>query len=335
MENTAYRDFSRPRTSPSPPLPNGHEKDETAELASQSPAVRDVAAPPISGGIAPQRPGQEIYPVIPEQRYETPFGGTGPAGGSAAASREIVSAGKPPVLAVYSVAGGVGKTTVCANLGKTLCSLGEQLLLVDATGRGLLPFYFGATEQRAGVRKFVAPGASAPPIQIITGVECTPQWLDRDVKDLMATAQRTIFDLGPASQNLLPAILEMCTVVLVPLLPDLNSIVSVPRIESLLNVPATGAKSPGLFYFFNRYDEQSENDRWARDFVVRHCGHRLLPFSLRHGRELTEALRGGFPGMDSTPGSELSHDYLQLALCVRRVAPLSSHAVLPGRWSEQ
>jgi hypothetical protein len=39
--------------------------------------------------------------------------------------------------------------------------------------------------------------------------------------------------------------------------------------------------------------------------------------------------------MDSTPGSELSHDYLQLALYVRRVAPLSSHVALPGRWSEQ
>jgi cellulose biosynthesis protein BcsQ len=246
------------------------------------------------------------------------------------------SAGKPPVLAVYSVAGGVGKTTICANLGKTLSSLGEQVLLVDATGRGLLPFYFGATEQRTGVRKFAAPGASASSIQIITGDECTPQWLDKDVKDLMATAQRTIFDLGPASQSLLPAILKLCTLVLVPLLPDLNSVVSVPRIEGLLNVPATSAKSPSVFYFFNRYDEQNGNDRRARDFVVERCGHRLLPFSLRHGRELTEALQGGLPGLDSiTLGPELSHDYLQLALCVRSVAPLNSHPVLPGRWSEQ
>jgi cellulose biosynthesis protein BcsQ len=335
IENNAYRDFSRPRTSPSPPMPNGHEKNGAAELATQSPAVRDIAALPISSGVALQRPGHEIYPAIPEHRYDAQVVGAIPESGTPRASGEAGSPGRPPVLAVYSVAGGVGKTTVCANLGKTLCSLGEQVLLVDATGRGLLPFYFGATEQRAGVRKFVAPGGSAPSIQIITGDECTPDWLDRDVKGLMAAAQRTIFDLGPATQSLLPAILAMCNVVLVPLLPDLNSIISVLRIESLLNGPVTGAKSPGLFYFFNRYDEQSGNDRWARDFVVRHCGHRLLPVSLRHGRELTEALQGGFPGMDSTPGSELSHDYLQLALYVRRVAPLSSHVALPGRWSEQ
>jgi cellulose biosynthesis protein BcsQ len=236
---------------------------------------------------------------------------------------------------VYSVAGGVGKTTICANLGKALCSLGEQVLLVDATGRGLLPFYFGATEHRIGVRKFVAPGASAPSIQIISGDECTPQWLDKDVKDLMAAAQRTIFDLGPASQSLLPAILRMCSLVLVPLLPDFNSMVSVSRIESLLNVPATSTKSPGVFYFFNRFDEQSGNDQRARDFVVRLCGHRLLPNSLRHGREMTEALRDGFPGTDNTPGSEVTHDCLQLALWVRSVTPLSSCAVAPGRWSEQ
>ena len=59
-----------------------------------------------------------------------------------------------PVLAVYSIAGGVGKTTLCANLGKTLCSLGEQLL-VDASGRCLLPYYFGGLpDLRPGLRKF-------------------------------------------------------------------------------------------------------------------------------------------------------------------------------------
>jgi cellulose biosynthesis protein BcsQ len=249
---------------------------------------------------------------------------------------ELEPAGKgSPVLAVYSIAGGVGKTTLCANLGKTLCSLGEQLLLVDASGRGLLPVYFGATELRSGARKFVAPGANASFIQVIAAEKVSAQWLDREVKHVMAASQRTIFDLSPGDEGMLSAILGMCSVVLVPLLPDLNSITTVSRIETLLNAHATGSKTPAVFYLFNRFDEHSTNDQEARDFVVRHCGHRLLPISLRHGRELTEALQGGLAGADQTPGSELSQDYLELALWVRSVAPLRSASLVPRRWSEQ
>jgi hypothetical protein len=68
---------------------------------------------------------------------------------------------------------------------------------------------------------------------------------------------------------------------------------------------------------------------------VRHCGHRLLPISLRNARELRDALHEGLPGADNPPGSELSHDFLQLALWLQRVGPLNSSVLLPGRWSEQ
>lgn len=332
IENTPYRDFSRQRTSPSRPThleetsnePQGVTSSSHSGIIPPSPnsisASADVFGEATPGAPNPQ-PAIHNTDILPDQYLWT------------TQDRRPEPSGKHPVLALYSIAGGVGKTTICANLGKTLCSLGEQLLLVDATGRGLLPFYFGATELRAGVRKFIAPGAGAPPIQVISGGEVTPQWLDRDVNDLMATAQRTIFDLNLASVSLLPAILKMCTVILVPLLPDVNSIVSVARVEDSLQ--ALGSNGPAVCYFFNRFDEQSPNDQRARDFVLRHCGHRLLPFSLRNSPELGSVLQSGLPGVDSPPGSGLGHDYLQLALWVRRVAPLKSSVLLPARWSEQ
>jgi uncharacterized membrane protein YoaK (UPF0700 family) len=52
------------------------------------------------------------------------------------------------VVGIYSVAGGVGKTILCANFGRMLCSLGEQILLVDAAGGEHLPYYFGASDAR-------------------------------------------------------------------------------------------------------------------------------------------------------------------------------------------
>ena len=238
-------------------------------------------------------------------------------------------------IGIYSVAGGAGKTTVSANLGKALCSLGEQLLLVDTSGRGLLPFYFGATELRWGSRKFAAPGVNAPFIQVIAAEQVTGEWLHDEVKPSMSGAQRTIFDLGALCGSLLPALFSMCSVVLVPLLPDLNSVLSVGVIERVMHAHSAGLKTPSLFYLFNRFDEQSINDQQARELVARQCGKRLLPVTLRHDWTLTEALHGGISASDHTPGSGLSHDYLELALWVRRVAPLSSAVMLPGRWSEQ
>jgi hypothetical protein len=42
------------------------------------------------------------------------------------------------VVGIYSVTAGVGKTSLCANLGRMLCSLGERILLADVTGGGHL-----------------------------------------------------------------------------------------------------------------------------------------------------------------------------------------------------
>jgi cellulose biosynthesis protein BcsQ len=363
IENAHYRDFSRP------PKTHSHPPAQITEQAQEVPGERvednvssnqdavlpvavnvspapahtpgDAAGPLLLIGMSPEKAMPETHQTSSAQlptnqdwlpqaftAIATPAMQVGP--------HEPKLADKTtPVLAVYSIAGGVGKTTLCANLGKTLCSLGEQLLLVDASGRCLLPYYFGATDLRPGPRKFVAPGVNAPPIQVIAADRVSSQWLDGEVKPLLSGSQRTIFDLGSPSESLLSAILGMSTVVLVPLLPDLNSMVAVSGIERALGVQSGDPRTPAVFYLFNRFNELSSNDQRARDYVARLCGRRLLPIALRHCSELAEALHDGVPLAHPSPGPQLSHDYLELALWVRRVAPLSSAALLPGRWSEQ
>jgi cellulose biosynthesis protein BcsQ len=353
IQNTPYRDFTRqPKRSAASPV-HTFERAQDQDIAGDSNSSHATAASPIAASAnidvcSPElRPGLGSEQTTSVERQASPSydPGTGhslrqdvpPASkGGMRTTFHPDSPGKlSPVIGIYSVAGGVGKTTVSANLAKTLCSLGEPLLLVDASGRGLLPLYFGATELKAGPRKFVAPGVNAPFIQVIAAEKVTSEWLNGEVKPIMSGSQRTIFDLGPVCGSLLPTIFSMCTVVLIPLLPDLNSIVSVAAVESFLNAQSTGLKTPTVFYLFNRFDEQSMNDQQARELVARQCGNRLLPITLRHDWTLTEALHGGLSAADHTPGSELSQDYLELALWVRRVAPLSSAVLLPGRWSEQ
>lgn len=239
-------------------------------------------------------------------------------------------------LAIYSLAGGVGKTTLCANLGRIFCAMKEKVLLVDASGSGLLPFYFGATDLRCGLRTFVSPDANYPPLQVIGTNEITKPWLENDVKAAMRKAQRTIFDLGPASMSILPEIAGMCGTVLVPLQPDLNSILTVSRIEaSFHNMRSSGINVPEVFYIFNRFDQRDSIDQRARALVERQCCDRLLPITIRDAAEIAKAIASRMTVADHAPGSPVTHDLLELASWVKKRSPVRSAVRTQARWSER
>ncbi len=247
-----------------------------------------------------------------------------------------VQSDERPILAVHSLAGGVGKSTLCANVARVLCSLGEQILMVDASGSGLLPFHFGANDLRSGLRKFVAPGMTYSPLRVIGAEEITAEWLDGDVRAAMAASDRVIFDLGPASFGLLPNIFGMASTILVPLLPDLNSILTIPRIEaSLEKMRSSGFKVPAPFYVFSEFDSESSVDQRARDLVAGQCGERLLPLTIRHGGEVGQAIASRMTVVDHAPESEVTHDYVQLAGWLQSVAPIRRAAKSAVRWTEQ
>jgi cellulose biosynthesis protein BcsQ len=242
----------------------------------------------------------------------------------------------PSALAIYSLAGGVGKTTLCANLGRIFSAMKEKVLLVDASGSGLLPFYFGATDLRSGLRTFVAPDANYPPLQIIGTHEITKQWLENDVKTAMRSAQRTIFDLGPASMSLLPEVAGLCGTILIPLLPDLNSILTVSRIESSLQtMRSSGVNVPDVFYIFNRFDQEDSIDQRARALVVRQCDDRLLPNTIRDASEIAKAIASRMTVADHAPGSPVTHDFLEIASWMRKRAPVRAGTRVQARWSER
>ena len=252
---------------------------------------------------------------------------------------EAAESGEPKVrsaIAVASLAGGVGKTTICANLGRILCSMEERVLLVDVSGSGLLPFYFGATNLRFGLRTFVAQANPLPTMQVISAEEITLKWLQGAVAEAELRAQRVIFDVGFASAHVLPHILELCDVLLVPLLSDLNSLLTVPRIESrILAAQRRGLKIPSPFYIFNKYDEKSLMETEAHELAVRRCSERLLPFTIRRSVNVAEAIHDRMTVVDCAPQSEVTRDCQELALWLRTVAPVSQDALEPVRWSEQ
>ena len=57
---------------------------------------------------------------------------------------------RPPMVAVFSLAGGVGKTCLVATLGRALSALGERVLLADTAAYGLLPLYLARASSSLG-----------------------------------------------------------------------------------------------------------------------------------------------------------------------------------------
>ena len=161
-----------------------------------------------------------------------------------AQSAPAPAAARAPVLAVFSLAGGVGKTSLVATLGRVLSSRGERVLLVDTAAYGLLPFFFGARDQRPGLlRTFSPPVASGDaPIQMITldpetlGPEAAAgEALTAEIQKHARGVSRVIVDLATASGATTRRVMRLSPQILVPLVPDMCSVVSVSSIDAFFD----------------------------------------------------------------------------------------------------
>jgi len=266
-----------------------------------------------------------------------------------------------PVLAVFSLAGGVGKTSLAASLGRALSSRGERVLLVDTAAYGLLPFFFGAREQRPGqLRTFNPPGASADaPIQLVTfDPESRPQdyaanqpqmdpqaprqdWLTEEVGRYSHGVNRVLIDLPTASGATTRRILWLAPVVLVPVLPDMNSVVSVGAIEGFFRNNASqpelqpGGQPVMPFYVLNQFDYSLPLHLDVREILREQIGDRLIPIALRRSPSISEALAEGMTVIDYAPTSVVAEDYANLAGWVRSVSAPAMQTHRGVRWSER
>ncbi len=275
-----------------------------------------------------------------------------------------------PALAVFSLAGGVGKTSLVASLGRALSARGERVLLVDTAAYGLLPFFFGARDQRPGMlRTFNPPGVSADaPIQLVTidpdghpaelpannassetgqsyhpaapaANTNQPDWLAEEVVRYTRSANRVLIDLPTASGSTTRRILRLAPVVLVPVLADMNSVVSVGAIESFFrnSVGARDASGKPImpYYVLNQFDYSLPLHLDVREILREQIGDRLLPFALRRSPAVSEALAEGMTVMDYAPTAVVAEDYANLAGWVRGLSAPATQSYRGVRWSER
>ena len=255
------------------------------------------------------------------------------------------AAARPPVMAVFSLAGGVGKTSLVATLGRALSARGERVLLVDTAAYGLLPFFFGAGDQRPGLlRTFGPPVASGDaPIQMITldpeafGPEAAPhEALTAEISKHARGVGRVIVDLATASGATTRRIMRLAPQILVPLIPDMNSVVSVSSIDAFFERNGGTSASPSMpNYVLNQFDASLPLHLDVREVLREQLGDRLLPIVLRRTPAVSEALAEGMTIIDYAPNSAVAEDFAGLASWVKSLSAAATTTFRGVRWSER
>jgi cellulose synthase operon protein YhjQ len=270
-----------------------------------------------------EQPGQDQPEITPVRQKET----------------------RTPVLAVFSLAGGVGKTSLVATVGRSLSSMGEKVLLTDTTSHGLLPFYFGASELRQGtVRTFSPPsGSTDAPIYLVSydvdqkgSDEAAQEQLAEEIINNSRGTHRILLDLNVNSSWIVRHLSRMNPTILVPVAPDMNSVISLQTLEKFFSGVNDGDGRPlQPFYVLNQFDTSLPLHLDVREVMRRQLGDRLLPFVIRRAPAVSEALAEGMTVVDYAPDAPVAEDYLNLATWLRTVAAPATAGFRNVRWSER
>jgi len=145
-----------------------------------------------------------------------------------------------------------------------------------------------------------------------------------------------IVDLATASGATTRQIMHLSPRVLVPVIPDMNSVVSVSSIDAFFEHNSNPAGKPELpFYVLNQFDGSLPLHLDVREVLREQLGERLLPFALRRTPAMSEALAEGMTVIDYAPNSSLADDFSTLASWVNSISAPATTSYRGIRWSER
>lgn len=334
------------------PIPRPEDRPETVDSCENAPrperrsAERIEASTLVKNEPAKQNPipSREERPASRWFALRTVFDFNSPA---PVEPETLEQPAQAPAIAVFSLAGGIGKTSLVATLGRALSARGERVLLVDTAAYGLMPFYFGAHDHRPGVlRTFSPPGTVGDsPIQMLAldpdnlGTESpASDPLVSEIGKYSRGVSRVIIDLATASGATSRRVMRMSPMVLVPIVPDMNSVVSVTSLDHFFEHNQNGNShgKPSLpFYLLNRFDPSVPLHLDIREMLHDQLGERLLPFVLHRSPAVSEAMAEGMTVMDYAPDSTVAEDFGSLAGWVKSQSAPAVRAYRGVRWSER
>ncbi len=143
-----------------------------------------------------------------------------------------------------------------------------------------------------------------------------------------------LIDASLATGPLAKKILHLSTTVLVPLVPEMASVISLAQVEEFFRANAAADGHIRPCYVLSQFDESLPLHQDVREVLSQQLGDRLAPVVLRRSASVSEALAEGMTVVDYAPNSPVTEDYLNLAEWLKTVAPSASSS-RGTRWSER
>lgn len=263
-----------------------------------------------------------------------------------------------PLICFTSPKGGVGKTTLAANVARELARTGQEVVALDLDPQNALRLPFGVRlddpagftallrtrpdwlrclrETPCGVG-LLAYGASdmTAAIALAAAVGAEPELIAAPLRDMLARPGRyVVVDTMPGPSPLLAAVLPLADLVVTVLLGDAGSVSLIQAVESgtSYGTPAQERPEPAppvrarFVYVLNQFDPRTRLGPPIADAVARHLGRRLLGRVYRD-ENVAEALAAQKLVADYAPGSKAAQDMAQLATSVAMWLPAAAGGV--------
>jgi cellulose synthase operon protein YhjQ len=249
------------------------------------------------------------------------------------------------IVAVISGKGGVGKSTVAANLGTTWQRQGKAVLVVDLDPQNALrnhlglTFEPGAEEQLAGIAQLseaeedlrercqLSPaGVSVLPFGSVDEarrraferqLDSEPDWLAQRLAELqLSDGAVVILDTPPGPSVYLQQALTVANLALVVTLSDAASYATLPMIDNLIQTyTAERSEFMGAFYAINQVDSSRQLNKDVTLIMRNILGKRLIGL-IHRDQSIAEALAYNRSVLDYDPSGRGCHDIQAVSVAV-------------------
>ncbi|MBU4609746.1 cellulose synthase operon protein YhjQ [Achromobacter sp. GG226] len=241
------------------------------------------------------------------------------------------------VIAVVSAKGGVGKTTLCANLCIALRLQGHAVLGVDLDPQNALRFHLGLDLQAIeGLSRVTLEGGD-PREACVAGnqgvvvlpygavnetdrrdfeatLEPDPDWLRRHLEALgLADGTLVVLDTPPGPSVYMKQALRAADLVLVVTLPDAASYATLPIMEGLIDTYCEGR--PGFLesaYVINQVNRARQLSKDVTQVMLAHMGDRVVGL-VHQDQAVSEALACSQSVLEYDVNAQGTLDFTQLA----------------------
>jgi cellulose synthase operon protein YhjQ len=243
------------------------------------------------------------------------------------------------VIGVISMKGGVGKTTLTANLAAAVVAkLGPQsVTVVDLDPQNATHLHLGLDDSRVpGVCGASVNGQSWRKTLLTSeqGVQCLPygaaseaereqfeamlleepHWVGDQLRAAkLGRGAIVLIDTPPGPSVYLKQVFDCADMVLMVLLADAASYATVPAMENWLQDQLVQYPHLRSVYVLNQLDRSDVLNRDVANLLYQRLDKRLTPVHIHNDEAVREALAFQEPVLDYDPHGQASHDLARLA----------------------